>query len=87
MKSYPMAHGLNLLKPDEEFKMSFSLAIAKYCLDCETIFAGGNEHCIACGSTQWVFLAKYFKTLKGDRHEHIENDIHSADSGVRGDSV
>jgi len=67
--------------------MSFSLDKAKLCVDCEAVFAGGGECCIACGSTQWVWLARYIRSLKGDQHEHIKDGIHSVDSGVRGDSV
>ena len=53
--------------------MSFSLQSAKLCLSCEIIFAGGNEHCIACGSTQWVWLSRYIKPLK-EAKEKVEKD-------------
>ncbi len=44
--------------------MSFPLQIAKLCIDCNMIFAGGRDLCIACGSTQWVYLSNYIKSLK-----------------------
>jgi hypothetical protein len=50
--------------------MSFPLQQAKFCLDCNMVFAGGNAYCIACGSISWVWLAKYIKDLK-DATEHV----------------
>lgn len=49
--------------------MSFPLGISKLCLDCEAVFAGGGDTCIACGSKQWVWLAKYIKSLKEKTNE------------------
>jgi predicted nucleic acid-binding Zn-ribbon protein len=49
--------------------MSFPLEIAKLCIDCEAVFAGGDNVCIACGSKQWVYLSKYIKSLKENTNE------------------
>jgi hypothetical protein len=47
------------------------------------VFAGGRDVCVQCGSTQWVWLQKYLKSLKeaneyvdkGDKNEHNKNPI------------
>lgn len=44
--------------------MSFPLAIAKLCINCDFVFAGGNDTCIKCGSKQWVYLQKFIEELK-----------------------
>lgn len=52
--------------------MSFPLQIAKICIDCETVFAGGGDYCIACGSKSWVWLSRYFypKEMAKERIKH-----------------
>ena len=51
--------------------MSFPLEIAKLCIDCNMVFAGGRDVCIACGSTQWIWLSRYIKALK-DATERVK---------------
>lgn len=64
--------------------MSFPLQAAKICLEetCQFVFAGGNNVCIRCGSSAWIWLAKYIKDLKtanekvgriGDTNEYIKD--------------
>jgi len=54
--------------------MSFPLEIAKLCMSCEAVFAGGDNTCIACGSKQWVWLAKFIKPLK-DATEKVSKNV------------
>jgi hypothetical protein len=45
--------------------MSFPLDVAKICINCDFLFAGGNKVCVKCGSENWVWLGRYIKALKG----------------------
>jgi hypothetical protein len=57
--------------------MSFPLQKAKLCLekDCESVFSGGGDKCIACGSSQWVWLSKYITSLKENQNEKSNKDL------------
>ena len=35
------------------------LALARICLDCETIFAEPCDHCPGCGRSAWWYLSRW----------------------------
>ena len=55
--------------------MSFPLQDAKFCVECNFIYASGGNTCVKCGSeSSWVWLARYIKSMEGDNHERISKD-------------